>query len=174
MSVLPPSSQPPSGMSLSGLSRFAGAPPGLLRALEAAMDLRALRAGETLIRQGQPVDQEHGLFLVLAGQLQVCLSRGPGQAPRCLRELQAGELVGLAGLVSPHGRHEADVIARSAAEVAHMPRGAFLALYQGRDDISYAFLRVVGAQLAADLARVDGALRGAVASGEAAPLHELL
>jgi CRP-like cAMP-binding protein len=163
-----------SRLNLRSLPRFAQAPTAMLGTLEAAMDVQALRPGQALVRHGQPVDQEHGLFVVLSGQLQVCLPRGPGQPARCLRELRAGELVGVAGLVSPHGRHEADVLALTAAEVAHLPRGAFLALYQGRDDISYAFLRVVGAQLASDLARVDGALRGAVASGEAAPLHELL
>lgn len=139
---------------------FEALPEAVLPALAAALVEQRLPKGGLLFKDGAPANHDIGLYVVLEGTVAVRVPRLGGGYIEA-RQVDAGELVGLLGLISPSARRHANVIALTDTVVAHMPRGAFLALYEGHDRLSVAFLRVVGNQLARDLRRVDAALQTA-------------
>ncbi len=149
---------------LANTPAFETLPEVSLQALATCLVEETVPAGGLLLRSGAPADGEVGLYLVLEGSFAVRVPRQGGGFVQA-RIIEPGELVGLLGLISDQPHRRANVVAMSDALVAHMPRSAFLALYQGADRMSVCFLRAVGRQLSRDLRRVDGVLQAAVAGG---------
>ncbi|WP_439519379.1 SLC26A/SulP transporter family protein [Hydrogenophaga sp.] len=82
---------------------------------------RALNAGETLLRQGDAPD---ALFIVEAGRLTACLTRGADQPPLRLESMCAGALIGEIGFVLDRQR-SADVIADVDSRVRVLDRATW-------------------------------------------------
>lgn len=82
---------------------------------------RAIRAGETLLRQGDAPD---ALFIVETGRLTACLARGADQPPLRLESMCAGSLIGEIGFVLERER-SADVLADVDSSVRVLDRATW-------------------------------------------------
>jgi CRP-like cAMP-binding protein len=143
---------------LSRSAAFESMPEDVVAALAATMTEQRVAAGERLLCAGARGGRAQGLYLVLDGRFAVRLPR-PGGGQLEVRIIEAGELIGVLGLLKRRARRAADVVALTDAHVAHLPPGSFQALAEGDDELSVAFLQAIGRQLARDLRRVDTMLQ---------------
>ena len=152
---------------------FAKMPAPMRAALAAAMVDLSLPAGRVLFREDDLAGGNEGLYVLREGSLTVSVKRPLGGFS-VLRTIEAGEVVGVLGLVNPDAHRTATVVAGSDCRVSHLSRPAVLALTHGDPRMACAFQLVLAEQLVYDLRRVDEALRAAVTradSGE--PVHQV-
>jgi predicted acylesterase/phospholipase RssA/CRP-like cAMP-binding protein len=130
-----------------------------LSVLEPSASRRSLAAGEVLFRQHEPGEV---LYQVVSGVIAVGVEE---PEPQVFAELGAGELLGLAGLVSD-SHHLATATARVATELRCWSFSDLRARLQVDRELDRRFLelarkRVQRAQLMASLSRLVGTLRPA-------------
>jgi MFS family permease len=113
--------------SLAGLPLFAGVPVPTLEAVATRLVPAAVRAGEVVIRQGDPADR---FYVIRAGTFEVT-RREPGepadQAPALLRTMTTGEVFGEIGLLRATAR-TATVTAATDGSLLALDGASFLDL----------------------------------------------
>src|SRR5215470_9349080 len=107
-------------MSLAALTAFADAEPGLIAALNAALEPFSARAGEVLFRQNDPAE---GLQLVTAGRIAV-QGRTLADGLVDLAEVGAGDILGELSLIDQDGRRSATATALEPVEGFFLSREA--------------------------------------------------
>ena len=122
------------------LPLFSGLAPATLAAVADELEWLSVPGGATLFEAGEPPD---ALYLVLAGALGVY---APGDPPRLLGRVAAGESVGEMGLFSGRGRM-ADVRALRDTDLARLPRAAFERLVRQHPDATFRFAQLVAQRL---------------------------
>ncbi len=113
------------------LPLFAGVPEAYLSAAFARAVELPLRAGQTVIRQGDPADR---FYIILEGVLEVSQQASSDGAPTVLRQLGADEVFGEIGLLGSAPR-SATVIARSEGRLLAMDAADFLQLVRTGADL---------------------------------------
>ena len=113
------------------LPLFAGVPEAYLSAAFARAIELPLRAGQTVLRQGDPADR---FYIVLEGVLEVSQQASPDGPPLVLRKLGADEVFGEIGLLRSAPR-SATVIARSEGRLLAMDAADFLQLVRTGADL---------------------------------------
>lgn len=143
---------------------FAGLPEPILQELRAALELRLLRGGETLVRQGEASD---ALYVLINGRLRVVREQAGGGAAS-LFDLQRGQSVGELGMLTGDAR-TATVVAVRDSLVARLPRAAFDRLLAAHPE---EMLRQFAAPVIRALGEQGGARRatGAVATIAVVPI----
>jgi CRP-like cAMP-binding protein len=129
--------------------------------LDRVMVDEELKHGHVLFREGDKAGGMVGLYVLRSGTLTVQVSRPEGGFAT-VTTIQAGEVVGLIGLVLPEAKRTGTLVATGAARVSHLSRPAFLSLYHSNAPLACAFQLAIARQLVLDLRRVDLALRAAV------------
>jgi NTE family protein len=114
----------------------------LLARLDAQVSDIAVRAGDWIIRAGEPADS---MFIVRSGRLEV-VDEGPPE--RLIRVLRRGDVLGELALLR-EGSRSASVRARRDAELLELGRGPFEDLVQEAPSFALGLTRALGAQLAA-------------------------
>ena len=109
------------------LPLFVGVPASRLEAALSHMREVQVKAGEAVVRQGEPADR---FYMIESGSFGVTIQDAPGTEPRVVRQLGPNEVFGELGLLNNSPR---------TATVTAETDGVLLAL-SGRD-----FLRLVGA-----------------------------
>lgn len=107
-------------LALHSSNLFAGLDAGALADLKAELELRLLRGGETLMRQGEASD---ALYVVISGRLRVVREQEGGESST-VYELRRGQSVGELGLIVGEPRR-ATVYAVRDSLVARLARRSF-------------------------------------------------
>jgi predicted acylesterase/phospholipase RssA/CRP-like cAMP-binding protein len=123
---------------------FEGLPEPVLQAIRSKLELRLLRGGETLVRQGEESD---ALYIAVNGRLRVVQEQEDGRT-RTLYELRRGQSVGEIGIITG-GPRIATVVAIRDSLVARLTRADF-------DQLLAAYPAVMLQQFAAPVLRVLG------------------
>ena len=131
--------QPPDDLRrrLADVSLFAGLPPGRIETAMRHATLRDVKAGTTIIRQGDPAD----FFYVIGnGRVEVSQTDERGTR-RVLRQMSGGEFFGEIGLLSRVPR-TATVVALSDCTLVVLDGAAFLELVESGPGLTYKLLDV--------------------------------
>lgn len=131
--------QPPDDLRrrLADVALFAGLPPGRLETAMRRATLRDVKAGTTIIRQGDPAD----FFYVIGnGRVEVSQTDASGTI-RVLRQMSGGEFFGEIGLLSRVPR-TATVVALSDCTLVALEGAAFLELVESGPGLTYKLLDV--------------------------------
>jgi MFS family permease len=131
--------QPPDDLRrrLADVALFAGLPPARLETAMRRATLRDVKAGTTIIRQGDPAD----LFYVIGtGRVEVSQTDASGTR-RVLRQMSGGEFFGEIGLLSRVPR-TATVVALSDCTLVALDGPAFLELVESGPGLTYKLLDV--------------------------------
>src|SRR5688572_1518979 len=122
---------------LGDVSLFAGLPPGRIETAMRHATLRDVKAGTTIIRQGDPAD----FFYVIGnGRVEVSQIDASGTR-RVLRQMSGGEFFGEIGLLSRVPR-TATVVALSDCTLVVLDGAAFLELVESGPGLTYKLLDV--------------------------------
>lgn len=131
--------QPPDDLRrrLGDVALFAGLPPGRIETAMRHATLRDVKAGTTIIRQGDPAD----FFYVIGnGRVEVTQTDANGTS-RVLRQMSGGEFFGEIGLLSRVPR-TATVVALSDCTLVALEGAAFLELVESGPGLTYKLLDV--------------------------------
>lgn len=131
--------QPPDDVRrrLADVTLFAGLPPARLETAMRRATLRDVKAGATIIRQGDPAD----FFYVIGnGRVEVSQTDASG-ASRVLRQMSGGEFFGEIGLLSRVPR-TATVVALTDCTLVALEGAAFLELVESGPGLTYKLLDV--------------------------------
>lgn len=131
--------QPPDDVRrrLADVALFAGLPPARLETAMRRATLRDVKAGTTIIRQGDPAD----FFYVIGnGRVEVTQADQSG-ASRVLRQMSGGEFFGEIGLLSRVPR-TATVTAMTDCTLVSLEGAAFLELVESGPGLTYKLLDV--------------------------------
>jgi CRP-like cAMP-binding protein len=131
--------QPPDDLRrrLGDVALFAGLPPGRIETAMRHATLRDVKAGTTIIRQGDPAD----FFYVIGnGRVEVAQTDANGTS-RVLRQMSGGEFFGEIGLLSRVPR-TATVVALSDCTLVALEGAAFLELVESGPGLTYKLLDV--------------------------------
>jgi NTE family protein len=149
---------------------LAGLSDELLERLETQVAEVHVRAGEWIMREGEPADS---MFIVRSGRLEV-VDEGPPE--RLIRGLRRGDVLGELALLR-EGNRSASVRARRDADLLELGRGPFEALVQEAPSFALGLTRALGAQLAASRTPVVAATAprtiAVVGLDRAAPVAEV-
>ena len=131
--------QPPDDLRrrLADVTLFAGLPPARLETAMRRATLRDVKAGTTIIRQGDPADF---FYVIGTGRVEVTQS-DPGGASRVLRQMSGGEFFGEIGLLSRVPR-TATVTAMTDCTLVALEGAAFLELVESGPGLTYKLLDV--------------------------------
>ncbi|MEI8161861.1 MAG: SulP family inorganic anion transporter [Betaproteobacteria bacterium] len=147
-----------SGLELRQMPIFAGQPEEALAALEAAAELRHIKAGKKVFKAGTTAAD---LFLIRRGTVKVTLPIHKKDSYH-LATCGPGEIVGGMGFLDA-GSHTADALALCDTEVYAIPRDRFLELSGQHRDLAFALIesiaRNLGQRLHGAVAEIQ-ALRG--------------
>ncbi len=128
---------------LARIPLFADLPDKELDQLVAALEIRDLKAGELLFREGDP--GEH-LYVVVKGQLQVLMGEGkPDEL--ILNILREGEYLGEMSLIVPGGHRTASVRAETPSVLLSLSRTQFADLTTRYPALSASMLHVLSQRL---------------------------
>ena len=94
--------------------------------------------GETLMRQG---DEGDAMYLIISGRLRAC-APGDDGAPRLLREMARGQVIGELSLITDAPR-SATVLALRDSVLVRLGKPAFLRLLAGSGELSLAMTRQI-------------------------------
>jgi MFS family permease len=114
----------PEAMRLTRIPLFAGLPATRLDAAIAKVEIRPVRAGEVVIREGDPPDR---FYVIADGTFRVTRAGPPGEAEERLRTLGPDEVFGEIGLLTGRPR-SATVSAESDGTLLALEGPAFLEL----------------------------------------------
>jgi MFS family permease len=131
--------QPPDDLRrrMADVALFAGLPPARLETAMRRATLREVKAGTTIIRQGDPAD----FFYVIGnGRVEVTQTDANGTS-RVLRQMSGGEFFGEIGLLSRVPR-TATVVALSDCTLVALEGAAFLELVENGPGLTYKLLDV--------------------------------
>lgn len=128
---------------LSTVSLFKTLPREVLEDLASTTIECPYAAGATIIRRGEPGD---GLFMVLAGLVQVCATEDATGDERVVAVFGPGEAFGELSLLDGKPR-SASVVASWNARCLFLPRDAFQTHLDQHPDTARALLRVLAARL---------------------------
>src|SRR5581483_5845126 len=129
---------------------LAGLSDELLGRLSTQIHEVSVRAGEWIMREGDPADS---MFIVSSGRLEV-IDEGPPEA--VIRILRRGDVLGELALLR-RGTRSASVRARRDAELLELGRDEFEALIEQAPSFALGLTRAMGAQLAASRSPVVAA-----------------
>ena len=124
------------GRSLSTL--FGDIDPAALGLLREQLEWVEVAGGETLMCQGDPGD---AMFIVISGRLRACVPGDDG-APRLLREMARGQVIGELSLITDAPR-SATVLALRDSVLVRLGKPAFLRLLAGSGELSLAMTRQI-------------------------------
>ncbi len=116
---------------------FGGLDDGTLAALRSQLEWVELRGGQTLLRQGEPGD---AMYLVVAGRLRAQVRDEPSSAPRPVREIARGQVIGEMAPVSGAPR-SATVRALRDSLLVRLPKRGFDELVRRSPEASMALMR---------------------------------
>jgi len=122
---------------LADVTLFAGLPPARLETAMRRATLREVKAGTTIIRQGDPADD---FYVIGNGRVEVTQTDASG-ASRVLRQMSGGEFFGEIGLLSRVPR-TATVVALSDCTLVALEGAAFLELVESGPGLTYKLLDV--------------------------------
>jgi len=122
---------------LADVTLFAGLPPARLETAMRRATLREVRAGTTIIRQGDPADD---FYVIGNGRVEVTQTDASGTS-RVLRQMSGGEFFGEIGLLSRVPR-TATVVALSDCTLVALEGAAFLELVESGPGLTYKLLDV--------------------------------
>lgn len=142
------------GSALASVPAFSRLSPADFESLRYAFLERTAPAGTVLIAEGKA---EGALLLVLSGK--VATSRQRGASTVALSESGPGALLGVVALIDDAAR-SATCTALTEVRVASLTPSAALLLMASHEALSLALHTAVGAQLAADVRRLEGRLLG--------------
>jgi CRP/FNR family cyclic AMP-dependent transcriptional regulator len=117
-----------------------------MSALEPFMTRRAVKAGETLFRKGEPAD---AMYLVESGRLQL---------PEIGLDVKPGTVVGELGLLAPGRLRTQSLVALEEGEVRVLPYERFEQLYFQNPQFGLAFLKLTSQRLFENIARLEAEL----------------
>jgi MFS family permease len=120
---------------LAQVALFAGLPPGRLETAIRRATVRDVKAGTTIIRQG---DQADFFYVIASGTVEVSQTDATG-ASRVLRQMGEGEFFGEIGLLSRVPR-TATVVAQSDCTLVALEGAAFLELVESGPGLTYMLL----------------------------------
>lgn len=131
--------QPPDDLRsrLADVALFAGLPPARLETAMRRATLRDVKAGTTIIRQGDPADF---FYVISSGQVEVSQTDESGVS-RVLRQMGATQFFGEIGLLSRVPR-TATVVALSDCTLIALEGAAFLELVESGPGLTYRLLDV--------------------------------
>lgn len=121
---------------------FAELPEVALKQLAAGASLRRLRAGEWLVRQGEPGDS---IFVVVSGRLEAIIESDSEE--RMIRVLRRADVIGEVAFITGSTR-SASVRARRDADLLEIPSSGFRDLMQRHTDVGVQLMRLVARRLA--------------------------
>jgi MFS family permease len=122
---------------LADVALFAGLPPGRIETAMRRAALRDVKAGTTVIRQGDPADF---FYVIGTGRVEVTQTDASGTR-RVLRQMSGGEYFGEIGLLSRVPR-TATVVALSDCTLVALDGAAFLELVESGPGLTYKLLDV--------------------------------
>jgi MFS family permease len=122
---------------LADVTLFAGLPPARLETAMRRATLREIKAGTTIIRQGDPADD---FYVIGNGRVEVTQTDASGTS-RVLRQMSGGEFFGEIGLLSRVPR-TATVVALSDCTLVALEGAAFLELVESGPGLTYKLLDV--------------------------------
>ena len=122
---------------LADVTLFAGLPPARLETAMRRATLREVKAGTTIIRQGDPADD---FYVIGNGRVEVTQTDASGTS-RVLRQMSGGEFFGEIGLLSRVPR-TATVVALSDCTLVALDGAAFLELVESGPGLTYKLLDV--------------------------------
>jgi len=122
---------------LAEVALFGGLPPGRLETAIRRATLRVVKAGATIIRQGDPADY---FYVIASGAVEVSQIDDAG-ASRVLRQMGQGDFFGEIGLLSRVPR-TATVVAQSDCTLVALDGEAFLELVESGPGLTYMLLDV--------------------------------
>jgi len=117
---------------------FGDIDPAALALLRQQLEWVEVAGGQTLMRQGDPGD---AMFLVISGRLRAYMA-GDDDAPRLLREMARGQIVGELSLITDAPR-SATVLALRDSVLVRLGKPAFLRLLAGSGELSLAMTRQI-------------------------------
>jgi len=117
---------------------FGDIDPAGLALLRQQLEWVEVAGGQTLMRQGDPGD---AMFLVISGRLRAYMA-GDDDAPRLLREMARGQIVGELSLITDAPR-SATVLALRDSVLVRLGKPAFLRLLAGSGELSLAMTRQI-------------------------------
>jgi glutaminase len=123
--------------------------------LQATVDVASFRAGETIVREGDPADS---LFLLAQGQVSVCLRLGNRTHRKRLATIAPGVAFGELAIFDG-GTRSADVIADRPAICYVLPFAKIDELAARHPEIRTKLLCNIGRELSARLRRADDEIR---------------
>ncbi len=150
---------------LKTLPAFERFSPAYIDTLADLMSVASYEPGHCFIRQGQ---QGEAMYLLMEGAVEVArVNEATGEAEE-VRELRAGELLGLLSLVDNMAAG-ATCAAKEHVTAAALPREAFQKLFTSAPPIGHHLQYMVAVQLARDLQERNKALRSLLHRRAAAP-----
>jgi len=128
---------------LSKIPLFADLPSRELERLAASLEVKEMKPGEILFREG---DLGEHLYVVMSGELEVLMGEGrPDEL--ILNVLSEGEYLGEMSLIMPGGHRTASVRARGDAVLLSMSRSKFAEMTLRHPELSTSMMRVLSKRL---------------------------
>ncbi len=121
---------------------FAGVSEPVMAALEQASSSRKVVKGASLFFRGDPAED---FYLLLSGEIALVLANPDGRE-LIINVMQPGDFFGELGILTGQAR-SADAVARQAAELAVIPRRAFLAALEHEPRIARRLLEATASRL---------------------------
>ena len=128
---------------LTRIPLFADLPPEELAQLVASLDVKEIKAGEIIVREGEPGDD---FYVVISGELEVLMGAGRPEE-MLLNVLHEGEYLGEMSLILPGGHRTASVRARSTSALLSMNRAQFMQLLRRHPLLATSMVRVLSERL---------------------------
>lgn len=136
---------------LRGVATFDLLSDGAVRLLAAGAEEVRLAAGDVLFRANEASDCA---YVVVSGRLKLLDERGPG-APRLLKDVKAGALVGETALIIATAR-PATAVADEETVVIRLPREVFGRVLERYPEVTAKFRRAIARRLEGTLRALDG------------------
>ncbi|MEP9354491.1 cyclic nucleotide-binding domain-containing protein [Xanthobacter sp. KR7-65] len=123
--------------------------PALELVAESAQEMR-LAAGEVLFRTNDIADCA---YVVVSGRIRLLDERKP-DAPRLVKEVRAGALIGETALIIPTPR-PAGAVAGETTVLLRLPRAAFVTVLERHPEVTAKFRRAIARRLEGTLRALD-------------------
>lgn len=136
---------------LRGVATFDLLSDGAVRLLAQSAEEMRLAEGDVLFRANETSD---GAYVVVSGRLRMLDERIPG-APRLLKQVTAGALIGETALIIPTPR-PATAVAGEETVVIRLPREAFTKVLERYPEVTTKFRRAIARRLEGTLRALDG------------------
>jgi CRP-like cAMP-binding protein len=124
---------------------FSELPTPPLRSLAESAQIARFRAGEVIVRQGDPGD---AVYALTEGTAEVWLEDSP-RRPVLLRTMRSGQLFGETAVLY-HGQRSATIKAKSDVTTVKVPASAFLDLLKTTPDLAVRVAVILAQRLASD------------------------